>query len=72
MPELPSDIDTSRPHSARVYDYMIGGKNNFAADRETAAQVLKHSRARRRTAKAADRTGRLPRASGRPCWFQQY
>jgi hypothetical protein len=43
MPELPAEIDTSRPHSARVYDYMIGGKNNFAADRETATQVLKHS-----------------------------
>ena len=43
MPELPPEIDTSRPHSARVYDYMIGGKNNFAADREVAEQVLKHS-----------------------------
>lgn len=43
MPELPPEIDTSRPHSARVYDYMIGGKNNFAADREAAAQVLKYS-----------------------------
>ena len=43
MPELPPEIDTSRPHSARVYDYMIGGKNNFAADRETAATVLRHS-----------------------------
>ena len=43
MPELPPEIDTSRPHSARVYDYMIGGKNNFAADREVAERVLKHS-----------------------------
>jgi SAM-dependent methyltransferase len=43
MPELPPEIDTSRPHSARVYDYMIGGKNNFAADRETAARVLRQS-----------------------------
>src|SRR3984957_12146454 len=43
MPELPPEIDPSRPHSARVYDYMIGGRNNFAADRETAAQVLRHS-----------------------------
>jgi hypothetical protein len=43
MPELPPEIDTSRPHSARVYDYMIGGKNNFAADRETAKRVLKAS-----------------------------
>jgi hypothetical protein len=40
MPELPPEIDTSRPHSARVYDYMIGGKNNFAADRKTAETVL--------------------------------
>ena len=43
MPELPREIDTSRPHSARVYDYMIGGKNNFAADRAVAEQVLQHS-----------------------------
>jgi hypothetical protein len=43
MPEPPPEIGTSRPHSPRVYDYMIGGKDNFAADRETAAQVLRHS-----------------------------
>src|ERR1700742_1557052 len=30
------DIDTSRPHPARMYDYYIGGKNHFAADRELA------------------------------------
>jgi S-adenosyl methyltransferase len=40
MPGLPPEIDTSRPHPARVYDCLIGGKNNFAADRETVAQVL--------------------------------
>jgi hypothetical protein len=33
-------IDTSRAHTARVYDYLIGGKNNFAADREAAKNVL--------------------------------
>ena len=38
--ELPSEIDTSRPHAARVYDYYLGGKNHFAADRETAEKVL--------------------------------
>jgi S-adenosyl methyltransferase len=43
MPELPPEVDTSRPHPARVYDYLIGGKHNFAADRETAAQVLARS-----------------------------
>ncbi|TDD88138.1 SAM-dependent methyltransferase [Actinomadura darangshiensis] len=35
-----TDLQTDRPHSARVYDYIIGGKDNFAADRETAATVL--------------------------------
>ncbi len=43
MAELPPEIDTSRPHSARMYDYFIGGKNHFAADRKTAREVLKHS-----------------------------
>jgi S-adenosyl methyltransferase len=43
MAELPPEIDTSRPHSARMYDYFIGGKNHFAADRETAREVLRHS-----------------------------
>jgi O-methyltransferase involved in polyketide biosynthesis len=30
------DIDISRPHPARVYDYLLGGKDNFAADRAAA------------------------------------
>ena len=34
------DLHTDRPHSARVYNYIVGGKDHFAADRETAAQVL--------------------------------
>jgi len=38
--DLPREIDTSRPHSARVYDYMIGGKNHFEADREAARKIL--------------------------------
>jgi len=33
---LPPEVDTSRPHAARMYDYFLGGKNHFAADRETA------------------------------------
>ena len=40
---MPPEIDTSRPHPARMYDYFIGGKNHFAADRRTAAEVLRHS-----------------------------
>jgi S-adenosyl methyltransferase len=28
-------IDTTRPHSARRYNYWLGGKDNFAVDRES-------------------------------------
>ncbi|GGO50857.1 hypothetical protein GCM10012287_31580 [Streptomyces daqingensis] len=28
------EIDTSKPHSARVYDYWLGGKNNYEVDAE--------------------------------------
>ncbi len=32
---LPPEIDTSVPHPARRYDYWLGGKDNFAADRQS-------------------------------------
>jgi hypothetical protein len=35
------DIDTTVAHPARVYDYWLGGKDNFAADREAAEEVLR-------------------------------
>ena len=33
-------LDTSVAHIARVYDYWLGGKDNFAADREAAEHVI--------------------------------
>ncbi|MGW9211523.1 SAM-dependent methyltransferase [Embleya sp. NPDC055664] len=36
----PPGIDTTKPHSARIYDYFLGGKTNFAPDREAAEQTL--------------------------------
>ena len=33
-------IDTTKPNIARVYDYFIGGKDNFAVDRMAAEQAL--------------------------------
>jgi len=33
-------IDTSVAHPARIYDYWLGGKDNFAADREAGDLVL--------------------------------
>jgi hypothetical protein len=34
------DLRTDVPHAARLYDYFLGGKDNFAADREAAAKML--------------------------------
>jgi len=36
-----SEIDTSAPHIARVYDYWLGGKDNFAADRAVAEAAMR-------------------------------
>ena len=42
MPRVsPPGIDVSRPNVARVYDYLLGGKDNFAADREQAERMLR-------------------------------
>jgi hypothetical protein len=34
------DFDTSVPHIARVYDYWLGGRDNFAADRAMGERTL--------------------------------
>ncbi|WP_255949888.1 SAM-dependent methyltransferase [Streptomyces odontomachi] len=39
QPPAPRDLDTSRPHSARMYDYYLGGKDHFEVDREAAERV---------------------------------
>ena len=43
----PIDLRTDRPHPARVYDYLLGGKDNFAADRAAAEQGIKANPASR-------------------------
>jgi S-adenosyl methyltransferase len=40
QPDLPAAIDTTRAHQSRIYDYWLGGKDNFAIDREAAEQAL--------------------------------
>jgi hypothetical protein len=39
LSELPR-LDSSTAHIARVYDYWLGGKDNFAVDREVGDKVL--------------------------------
>jgi len=36
----PIGIDASTPNVARIYDYLLGGKDNFSADREAARRLL--------------------------------
>ncbi|CAM5537067.1 SAM-dependent methyltransferase [Streptomyces aurantiogriseus] len=61
--EAPVRIDTSRPHPARVYDWWLGGKDNYPVDEELARRilavdgtVLRGARANRRFMQRAVRT----------------
>jgi S-adenosyl methyltransferase len=36
----PPSFDSSRAHPARVYDYWLGGRDNYQADREAAEEVI--------------------------------
>ena len=47
-----TQIDTTVPQSARIYDYWLGGKDNFAADREAAERAMA---ARRETVEGLNR-----------------
>ena len=40
MAPLPPRLDTSTAHSARVWNYLLGGKDNFAADREAGDMIM--------------------------------
>ena len=39
VPEAPSSYDTTVAHPARVYNYWLGGKDNFEADRVVGEQT---------------------------------
>ncbi|WP_431900096.1 SAM-dependent methyltransferase [Nonomuraea sp. bgisy101] len=47
----PEGVDPSVPNVARMYDYYLDGKNNFAADRAAAEQILQLFPETRRSAK---------------------
>jgi S-adenosyl methyltransferase len=39
-PGMAPEIDTRHAHPARIYNYWLGGKDNYAADREAAEQAI--------------------------------
>src|SRR5690348_11563285 len=41
MPGRPDGVDTSVPNVARMYDYYLGGKDNFEADRVAAEEIMR-------------------------------
>src|SRR5690606_14751785 len=43
MEQAPPGIDPTVPSVARIYDYVLGGKDNFAVDREAAEKLLRAS-----------------------------
>jgi len=39
-PRVPDGVDVTRPSIARIYDYLLYGKDNFAVDRAAAEQLM--------------------------------
>ena len=37
---VPPDVDVTKPSASRIYDYLLGGSHNFAADREVARAAM--------------------------------
>ena len=44
--------DPAQPAAARIYDYLLGGKDNYAVDRAAADRVLAVAPDQRRLARA--------------------
>jgi len=43
MEQVPPGIDPDVPSAARIYDFFLGGKENFAVDRAVAQKLLELS-----------------------------
>lgn len=52
MESVPAGVDPRIPNGARIYDFMLGGKDNYAADRQAAEHMLQANPMAPRTAQA--------------------
>jgi hypothetical protein len=69
----PMPLDTSVAHVARVYDYWLGGKDNFAADREAAELAIAANPGIRESARANRAfLGRAVRYLAAECGIRQF
>jgi S-adenosyl methyltransferase len=41
LPAGAPGFDVTRPHPARMYDYYLGGKDHYQADRDAAEKIVK-------------------------------
>jgi hypothetical protein len=38
--KIPPEVDPARPAPARIYDYLLSGRNNFQSDRDAAKRIM--------------------------------
>jgi S-adenosyl methyltransferase len=66
--QVPPGVDPAVPTAARIYDYLLGGQDNFAADRAAARHLAELSPEIGQVARANRAfLGRRPGPTG-PSW----
>jgi hypothetical protein len=69
----PSGVNADIPNGARIYDYILGGKDNYAVDREVARKMIATNPLAQATARAnRDFLGRAVRYLAAECGIRQF
>src|SRR4051812_28380550 len=68
-----AEIDTTKPHPARMYDFYLGGKDNYPPDKEAAGEVIRRAPEIRDIARAnRNFLGRVVRFLAREAGIRQF